>query len=431
MLKDAQCKGAAPREKPYKLADSGGLILYVTPTGHRSWRFKYRFAGKEKQRVLGTYPDVSLKEARALRDEDKRLLRQGKDPCVEAKRAALASRLSAADTFELLAREWHGKQLARWKSVHAVDVIESLERDIFPDLGALPVVSIDAPLVLATLEKVEARGAIETAHRLRQRISAIFVYGIAKSRAAFDPAASLSKALQPKPAGKRWPRVKNIEDARKVLCITDTAEASPTVKLASRLLAITAQRPGMIRWLCWDDLHNLDLTGADECPGAVWRVPAAKMKLELGRQHDDDHDHVVPLVPEAVEALRASYAINWGSEYVFPGGRSILKPMSENALSYLYLREGLRRRHVPHGWRGTFSTIMNEWAVEHGREKDRLAIDLMLAHIPEGVSATELKYNEAKILKRRRELSTIWVSMLMQDACAAEDLVAGRRRRKS
>ena len=416
MLNDALCKGAAPRDKPYKLSDAGGLFLYITPAGHRSWRFKYRFCGKEKQQVLGSYPELTLKKARLLRDDSKTVLREGKDPGVEKKRAVLSNRVSVADTFEILAREWHAKQIARWKPVHAEDVITSLERDVFPDLGSLPVLSIDAPLILATLEKVEARGAVETAHRLRQRISAIFVFGIAKGRAASDPAASLCKALQPKPSGRRWPAVKSIEEARKVLERTDRAEASPTVKLASRLLAITGQRPGMIRWCRWDELQDLDLECDAAAPDAIWRIPAAKMKQELALREDEEFDHIVPLVQEAVDVLRASYRLNWGSDYVFPGGKSLLKPMSENALSYLFLREGFRNRHVPHGWRTTFSSLMNEWAVEQGREKDRLIIDLMLAHTPTGISATELKYNRAAFLKRRRELAEIWVSMLMENA---------------
>jgi len=431
VLTDADCRGAKGRARAYKLADSGGLFLYVTKNGHRSWRLKYRFGGKERLRVIGSYPTLSLKEARVLRDDDRRMLREGKDPCAEAKRAELVARLAAADTFELLAREWHGKQKRRWKQVHADDVIQSLERDIFPDLGPMSVLAIDAPMILATLKKVEDRGAIETAHRLRQRISAIFVYGIASGRASSDPAASLSKALEPKPAGKRWPAVKSIGSARDILGISDSAEVSPTIKLASRFLALTAQRPGMVRWLRWDELHDIDLNDDIDCPNAIWLIPAQKMKQELALREDDEFDHPVPLVSAAIAVLRASYAINSGSDFVFPGGRSIRKAMSENALSYMYLREGLRGRHVPHGWRSSFSSIMNEWTLENGREKDRLVIDLMLAHNPIGISASELRYNRAAFLKRRRELSEIWSNMLMAGAPAAASLLEGRRRRKS
>lgn len=429
MLTDAQCKGAKAKTKSYKLADEKGLHLHVSTTGCRPWRHKYRFGGKEKLRTLGTYPDVTLKDARGLRDNDKRLLSEGKDPAIEAKRVALANRVASIDTFEALAREWHGKQTPRWKPVHAADVVESLERDIFNDLGALPVTQIDATLVLAALQKVEQRGAIETAHRLRQRISAIYAYGIAKGRASLDPAASLGKVLKPKPRTRRWPAVTTIAKAREVLAASDAAEATPLVKLASRFLALTAQRPGMVRWMRWDELHGFDPDGDAE--EAIWIVPAAKMKQEITLREDEAFDHPVPLTESAVEVLRQAWLFSAGSDYAFPGGHSVHKPMSENALSYLYLREGLRGRHVPHGWRSSFSTIMNEWVVENGGPRDPMIIDLMLAHTPTGISSSELRYNRARFIDRRRKLAAIWSGMLLEGACAVDALVEGRRRRKT
>jgi integrase len=277
---------------------------------------------------------------------------------------------------------------------------------------------------------VPERGAVETAHRLRQRVSAVFVYGIAGGRALTDPAATLHKALTAKSSGKRWPAVKTIQDAKNVVRASDDAEVTPTVKLASRFLAITAQRPGMIRWLRWDELHEIRLDGEGNDPDAIWWVPAAKMKQELSLQSDDDFDHPVPLGQEAVDILRASYLINAGSDFVFPSARSTSRPMSENALNYFYLREGFRGRHVPHGWRSTFSTIMNEWALRHGRGRDRMVIDLMLAHLPVGISASELKYNRAGFLERRRELSRIWTDMLLAEAKPAQTLLYGRKRRR-
>lgn len=410
--------------------DGGGLFLFITPSGHKPWRLKYRFNGKEKQRVYGVYPSLGLKEARILRDEDKRLLAEGIDPAVEAAARALHVSVAAADTFETLAREWLADQKERWTEVHASDVLQSLERDIFPDLGSLPISRISSPMVLATLKKVQGRGAVETAHRLRQRISSVFAYGIAAGRASIDPAATLNKALKAKPGGKRWPAVKSIEEARKVLRVSDSAEVTPTVKLASRFIAITAQRPGMIRWLRWEELHDIELQGDSDCPDAIWWVSAAKMKQELSLQADDDFDHPVPLGREAVEVLRTSYLINAGSGFVFPGAKSTLRPMSENALNYFYLREGFRGRHVPHGWRSTFSTIMNEWALHNGREKDRMVIDLMLAHLPTGISASELKYNRAGFIDRRRELSSIWTDLLLSEAEPASALLLGRKRRR-
>ena len=430
MLTDAKCRAARAEGKNYKLADTGGLYLFVSTSGHRSWRLKYRVAGKEKLRVLGTYPELGLREARAVRDEDKKLLRQGKDPSLEAKRIALVNRVAGAETFELLGREWHSKQIARWKAVHAADVIESLDRDIFPTIGPLPITQIDAPLILAVLQKVESRGAVETAHRLRQRISAIFGYAIAKGQALHDPAAPLGKALAVKPTGRRWPAAKTIPDARNVLAVCDSAEASPIVKLAARFLALTAQRPGMVRWLRWDELHHVDLYGDNTSGNELWRVPAAKMKQEITLREDEAFDHDVPLSAAAVDVIRHAYMFSSSSDFVFCGGNSIVKPISENALSYLHLREGLRGRHVPHGWRATFSTVMNEWSNEKGQENDRMVIDLMLAHAPAGLSATELRYNRAAYMIRRRILAEIWTDMLLQGAAAVGSLCEGRRRRK-
>lgn len=430
MLTDAQCRAAKGEIKAYRLTDARGLYLHVSPTGHRSWRHKYRYAGKEKLRTLGSYPDIGLKEARDLRDDDKRLLKEGKDPILEARRALLANRLASADTFEMIAREWYAKQEPRWKPVHAKDVIGSLEKDIFNDLGSLPITAIDATHVLATLQKVERRGAIETAHRLRQRISAIYAFAIAKGRAASDPAGSLVKVLTVKPPARRWPAVTTIAKAREVLAITDTAEATPTVKLASRFLALVSQRPGMIRWLKWNEIYEIDLKGDNLNNDAIWIAPAAKMKQELDLREDESFDHPVPLVPAAVDVLREAWKFSAGSDFVFPGSHSIHKPMSENALSYLYLREGLRRRQVPHGWRSSFSTIMNEWIVEHGGPRDPLIIDLMLAHTPTGLSSSELRYMRAGFIDRRRKLAAIWAEMLLADACPVEQIGEGRRRRR-
>ncbi len=209
MLTDAKVRTAAARDKDYKLADSGGLYLFVTRTGHRSWRMKYRFAGKEKRLVFGPYPDVSLKEARERRDSAKRLLRDHRDPGIEAKRQKLAAITRYENTFEKLAREWHAMNMDRWKPVHANDVITSLERDIFPDLGELPVAEIDEVLVLATLKKVERRGAVETAHRLLQRMSSIFKYAKGAGGGNSNPATDLKNSLKAVPGKKRRPAILN------------------------------------------------------------------------------------------------------------------------------------------------------------------------------------------------------------------------------
>lgn len=194
MLSDVKARKAAAREKDYKLADSLGLFLLVRPNGSKLWRMKYRHLGKEKLLSFGSYPEVTLAQARERRDAARAQIRNGLDPSFEKKRAAASARSSAGHDFETVAREWHELQKGRWAPVHSYDVLHSLERDVFPALGAVPIAAIDAPMILDVLRKVERRGAIETAKRLRQRVSGVFVYAISRGIAREDPAAIITKA---------------------------------------------------------------------------------------------------------------------------------------------------------------------------------------------------------------------------------------------
>jgi hypothetical protein len=180
MLSEMAVRQAKAKDKDYKLSDSEGLYLFVAKSGRRSWRFKYRFAGKERRLIFGAYPEVSLKEARDRKVEARKLLAEGRDPGLEAKKAAIARAMSASNTFEVVARSWFVLQEDRWTPVHARDVISSLEKEVFPWIGALPIAELDEPIVLSVLRTIEKRGAIETAHRVRQRMSAVFVQAIAE-----------------------------------------------------------------------------------------------------------------------------------------------------------------------------------------------------------------------------------------------------------
>lgn len=251
-LTDAAVKKAAAREKPYKMADAGGLYLYVAPSGLKSFRMKFTLGGKEKLLTFGPYPDVKLSEARERRDEVRRQLREGQDPSGARKRAEderAAARAAAAQllTFEQAARQWWDMQRGRWAPVHAADVITSLERDVFPSLGARPLVAIKAPDVLATLREVENRGSIETARRLRQRIGGVYDMFISEGVVELNPAASVMKALKPLPKKGRQPAITDPDEARQVLIAAEASGASPITKLASRFLALTQSRPGMVR----------------------------------------------------------------------------------------------------------------------------------------------------------------------------------------
>lgn len=428
MLSDTAVRQAKARDKDYKLSDSEGLYLYVTKAGHRSWRFKYRFDGKERRLMLGSYPEVSLKVARERKTEARRLLVEGKDPALEAKKAAIERKLATSNTFEVVARNWFELQKDRWTPVHANDVITSLENDVFPTVGALPVTEIDEPMVLLVLRKIEKRGAIETAHGTRQRMSAVFVHGIAEGVAARDPAAVVGKALKPVPRSRKRPAILSIEGLQDLFRRTEVEGAAALTKLASRFIALTAQRPGAVRRMAWTELEGINWYDGSDAPDALWRIPADHMKLANELKQDEEFEHLVPLAPEAVAVLRATWCLTGAGPLVYPSNRNARVPMSENTLSYFYNRCGYQGRHVPHGWRASFSTIMNEWALRNGTPGDRNVIDMMLAHIPEGVSGSEGAYNRAAFLERRREIASVWGAMLFDCLPAPHKLLSYRLR---
>jgi integrase len=414
LLTDAKCRSAKGAEKPYKLGDQRGLYLYVSPTGHRSWRWKYRFDGKEKRLVFGSYPDVKLAEAREQRDEAAKVLRSGQDPAAVRRQVP-----SLLPTFEKVATDWHALQKVRWAPRHAEDVLESLKRGAFPKLGQRPIDTITAPDVLEVLREIERRGAIETAHRIGQRISAVFVFAIASGIATQDPAAVVKQALQPVRRG-RQPALRSMEEARALLSKSEAEPGQPLVKIASRLLALTAVRPGIIRLAQPGELEGLD--GAEP----IWRIPAAKMKLSLDRKDDPAFEFLVPLSSQAVELFRLAVQLTKPGPYLFPSVRHAHRPMSDATIGAMYNRlPAFRGRHVPHGWRATFSTVMNELAEREDRPGDRAVIDLMLAHVPAGV---ESAYNRAAYMPRRREIAQRWADLLYQDLPPVDAFLEGKRR---
>ena len=371
-----------------------------------------------------------------MRDEARREIREHRDPAVEKRKRKLAAAAAAIEPFEKLARVWHALQAPLWAPVHAADVITSLENDVFPDLGKLPIRAIDGPVILATLRKVEARGSIETARRLHQRISAIFGYAISEGIANHDPAAGIVKALKPLPKKGRQPAITKLDDVRKVLVAAEASGATPVVKLASRLLALTAVRPGMIRGVVWDEFEGIDWETAELAaePSPLWRIPAARMKLILDRKEEEAFEHLVPLSRHSVAVLRAMRKMTGRNKLVFPSQRHAHRPMSENAIGYLYNRVGFHGRHVPHGWRAAFSTIMNEKAERDARasgqkthaQLDAKIIDLMLAHVPK--DRVEAAYNRAAFMDRHVEIAQEWADMLSEGLPEPATLLDGKRR---
>lgn len=414
MLNDAKLRGAKPREKAYKLTDSHRLYLEVKPSGGKLWRWNYSYGEKQKSMNFGVYPMVSLVNARAKRDEARAILEDGRDPAVVKKLKIEANREAVQNTFERVAREWHENFKSQWAAIHADDVLRSLDRDVFPTIGALPISQLTPPIILETLRSVEARGSIETAKRIRQRISAVFVYAIANGISQNDPAEKLGGVLKPLRKG-RQPAIIDLKRLQQMINDAEEDHARPITRLALRLLALTAVRPGELRGARWSEFEDLD------GPRPLWRIPAARMKGDLDRKEEIDGDHLVPLASQSVAVLRALWPLTGAGELLFPSNRHPHKPMSENAVGYLLNRAGYRGHHVPHGFRAAFSTIMNEWANRKGKKGDRQIIDLMLAHIPK--EKVEGAYNRAAYMPRRRELARIWAAMLTETLPAPVALV--------
>ncbi|TCP33295.1 phage integrase family protein [Sphingomonas sp. BK235] len=419
MLTDVTCRKAAPKDKPYKLGDAAGLYLYVLPSGFKSWRWKYRVGGKEKRLVFGGYPEISLSKARELREDAARTLREGADPAVAKRQRAAEQTAMAGSNFETIAREWHASQKAGWSKRYADIVLNSFVNDVFPRIGKLPIASVTTPLVLEVLRPIEARGAVETAHRVRQRISEVFARAIAGGIAPADPAAVTKRALGRKTKGK-FPAARTIKLAQAVLADSERQPGHPLTKLASRLLALTAVRSATLRMAEKHEFEELD--GAEP----IWRVPAAKMKLGVERKRDAAFEFVVPLSRQAVETVKIAIAFSGKDNpgLVFRSVRNSRKPISDSTLSKAYREAGYSGVHVPHGWRSTFSTVMNELAKDRGQDGDRAVIDLMLAHVPEGVEAA---YNRAAYMPRRRAIAQEWADMLTEGLAPPETLLEGKR----
>ena len=404
MLTNAAAKSASAQARAYKLFDAGGLFLFVAPSGLKSWRLKYRFAGKEKLLTIGRFPEISLAEARARREATKELLRVGTDPGTAAAQAG-----NGGNTFEAVARSWHAHRSDGWSPTHAADVLASLERDIFPRLGALPIGAIEAPLLLAALRMVEGRGRIETARRLRQRLSAIFGYAEAEGHLGqeHDPARNLGRAMRAARPPRPQPALTSIEDCRALLAACERQATRRAVVLASRFLALTAVRLDAVRGMRWGEIEGLD------GPEPNWRVPPARMKLKRAKKDDPASEHLVPLSAAAVAVLREALSIlstsyeaeKMDNGLVFHSQRQTL-PLGEGAIRTLYARAGFAGRHVPHGWRASFSTIMNELLGDAWSG----TIDRALAHSPK--DKVEGAYNRAQQLDRRREVFNRWGELL-------------------
>ncbi|MBI0475381.1 DUF4102 domain-containing protein [Sphingomonas sp. MA1305] len=407
MLTNTAVKAARPRAAAYKLTDGGGLHLYVAPTGLRSFRWRYRKDGREQLLTIGSYPDITLDQARALREDAAAARARGESP----RAIGAAGNGDRLRTFEQLSRRWYQHMLPRWTAVHAGDVIASLERNVFPAIGAMPIGAITPPVVLNAMRSVEQRGRRETAPRICQRISAVFRFAIAEGIVDSDPAQHVGRALMPPRPARRQPALLTASEARELLEAVDQLSGSNVAKAASRFLALTAVRLAAVRGARWNEIEDLD----GDAP--LWRVPAARMKLARAKKDDAANDHLVPLSRQAAVLLRtmrvaeANMHPSDANMHGADAGGLVFgvacgdSPLPEGAIGALYNRAGFTGRHVPHGWRATFATVLNEL-----RPEDRAAIDRALAHSLK--DKVEAAYNRAELLGRRRDLFQAWADQL-------------------
>ncbi|MCB1642357.1 MAG: integrase arm-type DNA-binding domain-containing protein [Xanthomonadales bacterium] len=342
-LTDTAVRGAKPEEKPRRLYDSRGLYLEVSPAGGRWWRLKYRFGGKEKRLSLGTYPDTSLRDARDRRDEARRLLAAGTDPAEQRKAEKAAGADRAANSFEVIAREWHALRSKTWSQIHSKNVLDRFVRDVFPWIGAKPVAEITAPELLSALRKLEKRGAIESAHRALQCCGQVFRYAIASGRADRNPAADLRGALEPVKETHRA-ALTDPGSVAGLLKAIDGYSGRPVTKAALKLAPLLFVRPGELRKAEWSEV-DLD--------AGLWVIPADRMKMR--------ESHIVPLARQAQEILRDLRPLTSSGRYVFPCARSPRRPMSNNAVLAALRRMGFEKDEMSgHGFRAMARTILDE-----------------------------------------------------------------------
>ena len=386
MLTDIKLRKLKARATLYRVADAGGLCVEVDTSGSPRWRLRYRFNGAQKMLSLGTYPEVSLVEARQRRDATRKLLAAGVDPSAQRKLDKLTASVAAETAFETVAREWYAKHAPNWAPSHSEKIIRRLERDVFPWLGSKLVASVTAPDLLAVLHRIESRGAIETAHRAHQNCGQVFRYAIATGRATADPTPALRGSLAPwKP--EHFASITEPAKVGDLLRAIDGFTGTFPVACALRLAPLVFVRPGELRQAEWADI---DLDKAE------WRYHVTKT----------DADHIVPLASQAVAILRDLHPLTGTGRFLFPGARSAQRPMSENTVNASLRRLGYDKQTMSgHGFRAMARTILDE---ELGFRPD--FIEHQLAHAVRDPNGRA--YNRTAHLVERRRMMQGWADYL-------------------
>ncbi len=387
-LSDLKCRNAKPGAKLAKLSDGGGLQLWITPAGGKTWKLAYRFDGAQKSLTIGPYPAFGLGDAREKRDEAKRLLVEGRDPSVAKRLDRLARASASATTFRLVAEELLAKKTREGRAEATLAKTAWLLEFAYPFLGDRPIGEISSLEVLEALRKVEARGRHESARRMRSVVGEVFRYAIATARAANDPTVALRGALTA-PTVKHRAAVTDPKAFGALLRAIDGFDGQPTTKAALQLMAYLFPRPGELRLAEWREF---------DMDAAVWIIPAARTKMR--------REHRVPLPPQAIAILKQLGRLTGDGKagLVFPSVRSVLRPISENTLNAALRRLGYGTDEATsHGFRATASSLLNE-----SRKFSADAIERALAH--QDADAVRRAYARGEHWEERVELMHWWAS---------------------
>ena len=415
MLSDTQVRAAKPGNKTVRLSDGRGLYLEITPSGGRWWRLKYRFDGKEKLLSMGTYPDTGLKAARDRRDRAREQLAQGVDPSV-ARRAEKESRAAAVTNgFEAVAREWHATvHAAQVSAGHAARTLTRLEQDVFPWLGASPIAEIKPPQLLQVTRRIEARGAIETAHRALQACGQVFRYAIATGRADRDPTPDLRGALKPVLV-QHMAAITDPHRVGELLRAIEAYKGMPITRAALQLAPLVFVRPGELRKAEWAEV---------DMDARVWRIPAARMK-RTKQQKLDGGDHVVPFSRQAMAVLRELQPLTGHGRFLFPSPRTGERPMSDNGVLSALRRMGFPKDEMTgHGFRAMARTLLAERLGVH-----EAVIEAQLAHAVK--DSLGRAYNRTQFIEQRRGMLQQWADYLDRLREGAEVIPLRRGKRRS
>jgi len=386
-LTDPSIRNATPKGNPYKLHDKDGLYVLVNRAG-KYFRFDYRYAGKRKTLALGVYPKLSLKDARGKLQDARKLLEDGIDPAQQKKLNKIMNHEKAANNFKAVAEEWFSKNKHTWTEGHARTIKGRMELNLYPWLSHEPIASITAPQLLAILRRIESRGALDTARRVKQICSQVFRYAIATGRAERDPSADLRGALSP-PRSKRMATITDPNKIGGLLRAIEGYDGQLVTKCALRLAPLTFVRPGELRQAEWQEI-NFETR--------EWKIPAEKMKMR--------QPHIIPLSSQAIAILKEIEQLTGqGGRYVFPSLRSSSRPMSNNTILAALRRMGYSKEEMTgHGFRAMASTILHEqgWKSE--------VIERQLAHREK--NTIRAAYNHAQYLHERKRMMQAWANYL-------------------